>query len=378
MRTQAAVIYGLHTKFEVKEVELDEPGPNEVLVHLAASGICHSDMHNVTGDQIAALPMIFGHEGAGVVETVGANVTHVQPGDHVVMSYLPSCGTCRWCTNGQTNLCDLGAYTVLGPQIDGTYRFRDDDGTELGQFCLVSTFSEWTVVPGQSVVKVDPHYRLERACLVACGVTTGVGTAIYRGGVKPGDDVMVFGVGGIGMNIVQGAKLAGAKRIIACDINDWKLEQAKIFGATHTVNPTTTDPVEFANELTWGVGVDRSFEAVATPETIGQAVKVVRKGGQATVVGLTRHDQPDIPINPSEFVLWQKTLTGSLNGGCNPRNDIPAMLRLWDTGQLNLDDLVTNEYRLEQINDAYDDLLSGKNLRGVIRYEWADHGVDTP
>ncbi|MBI5337237.1 MAG: Zn-dependent alcohol dehydrogenase [Mycolicibacterium rufum] len=376
MRTRAAITYGLNTPFVVKEVELDEPGPNEVLVHLVASGVCHSDMHHVTGDQIARLPMIFGHEGAGVVEQVGANITHVVPGDHVVMSYLPSCGTCRWCTNGQTNLCDLGAHTVEGPQIDGTYRFRDDDGAELGQFCLVSTFSEWTVVPGQSVVKVDKHYRLDRACLVACGVTTGVGTAIYRGGVAPGDDVMVFGVGGIGMNIVQGARIAGAKRIIACDISDWKLEQAKMFGATHTVNPTVTDPVEFATELTWGVGVDKAFEAIATTETIGQAVRAVRKGGVAAVVGLTRHDQPDIPVNPSDFVLWQKTLTGSLNGGCNPRNDIPKMLRLWDSGQLDLDGLVTREYRIEQINEAYDDLLAGKNLRGVIRYEWADNGVD--
>lgn len=376
MRTRAAVIYGLNTRFDVKEVELADPAAGEVLVHLVASGVCHSDMHHITGDQIAQLPMIFGHEGAGVVEKVGSAVTHVKPGDHVVMSYIPACGTCRWCTDGQTNLCDLGAHIVQGPQLDGTHRFHDDDGTPLGQFCLVSTYSEWTVVPGHSVVKVEPHYPLERACLVACGVTTGVGTAIYRGSVRPGDDVMVFGVGGIGMNIVQGAKVAGAKRIIACDVNDWKLEQAKKFGATHTVNPNVMDPVEFANELTWGTGVDRSFEAVATPETIGAAVRAVRKGGVATVVGLTRHDQAEIPINPSDFVLWQKTLTGSLNGGCNPRNDIPAMLRLWDTGQINLDGLVTKEYRLEEINEAYDDLLSGKNIRGVIRYEWADNGVD--
>ncbi|XVQ06868.1 Zn-dependent alcohol dehydrogenase [Spirillospora sp. CA-255316] len=375
MRTRAAVTYGLNKPFAVKEVELDDPKDTEVLVHLVASGVCHSDWHHVTGDQLAGLPMVFGHEGAGVVEQVGAAVTHVKPGDHVVMSYLPSCGTCRWCTGGQTNLCDLGAHTVAGTQLDGTYRFHDDDGTGLGQFCLISTFSEWTVVPGQSVVKVEPHYRLERACLVACGVTTGVGTAVNRGGVRPGEDVMVFGVGGIGMNIVQGARLAGAKRIIACDVADWKLEKAKEFGATHTVNPAAEDPVAFANNLTWGVGVDRAFEAIATPETIAQAVRALRKGGTAAVVGLTRHDQPDVPINPSEFVLWQKTLTGSLNGGCNPRNDIPSMLAMWDAGQLDLDGLVTTEYRLEQINDAYADLLAGKNIRGVIRYEWADRGV---
>ncbi|MEV5409865.1 Zn-dependent alcohol dehydrogenase [Thermopolyspora sp. NPDC052614] len=375
MRTRAAVVYGLNQRFEVKEVELADPADTEVLVHLVASGVCHSDYHHITGDQIARLPMIFGHEGAGVVERVGSKVTHVKPGDHVVMSYLPSCGTCRWCTAGQTNLCDLGAHTVTGPQLDGTYRFRDDDGVELGQFCLVSTFSEWTVVPGQSVVKVQPHHRLERACLVACGVTTGVGTAIYRGGVRPGEDVMVFGVGGIGMNIVQGARIAGARRIIACDVEDWKLDKAKGFGATHTVNPKERDPVEYAMELTWGVGVDRAYEAIASPETIGQAVRALRKGGTAAVVGLTRHDQPDIPVNPSDFVLWQKTLTGSLNGGCNPRNDIPAMLAMWESGLLDLDGLVTREYRLEQINEAYEDLLAGRNIRGVIRYEWADGGV---
>lgn len=375
MRTRAAVTYGLNQKFEVKEVTLDEPKAHEVRVHLVASGVCHSDLHHVTGDQVAALPMIFGHEGAGVVESVGEGVTHVKPGDHVVMSYLPSCGTCRWCTAGMTNLCDLGAHTVNGPLLDGTYRFRDDEGVELGQFCLVSTFSEWTVVPAQSVVKVHPWYRLERACLVACGVTTGVGTAVYRGGVTAGEDVVVYGVGGIGMNIVQGAKVAGARRIIAVDLFDSKLELARQLGATHTVNANKQDPVEVVHEVTWGVGADKAFEAVATPETIAQAVASIRKGGTAAVVGLTRHDQPSIPINPSDFVLWQKTLTGSLNGGCNPRNDIPLMLAMWEAGQLDLDALVTAEYRLEQINEAYADLLSGKNVRGVIRYEWADGGV---
>ena len=222
---------------------------------------------------------------------------------------------------------------------------------------------------------MHPWYRLDRACLVACGVTTGVGTAVYRGGVRPGDDVLVIGVGGIGMNVVQGARLAGARRIIACDIEDWKLEKAKDFGATHTVNPNRQDLVEVAHEITWGVGVDRAFEAVATPQTIGQAVSALRKGGTAAVVGLTRWDQAHIPVNPSDFVLWQKTLTGSLNGGCNPRNDIPAMLAMWEAGQLDLDGLVTREYRLEQINQAYDDLLAGRNIRGVIRYEWADNGV---
>jgi len=370
MRTKAAVVYELNTPFVVKELELDPPKANEVLVHIAASGVCHSDWHHVVGDQVARLPMVFGHEGAGVVEAVGPEVHHVVPGDHVVMSYIPSCGKCRWCTAGKTNLCDLGAYLQQGNQIDGTHRFHDENGTPINQFNLVSTFSEYTVVPADSVIKVFEWIRLDRACLAACGVTAGIGTAIYAAGVTPGSTVMVWGCGGIGMNIVQGARLAGARMIIACDTNDWKLEMAPKFGATHTVNPNKVDAVQYANELTWGVGVDFAFEAVATPKTIADAIRATSKAGTATVIGLTRWDQPDVPFNPSDFVLWHKTLKGSLYGGANPRNDIPLMLSLWDRGLIDIDGLVTREYPLEDINQAYKDLLDGKNLRGVIKFPW--------
>jgi alcohol dehydrogenase (nicotinoprotein) len=370
MKTRAAVVYGLNQPFVVKDLELEAPKAREVLVHLAASGVCHSDWHHVVGDQIAQLPMVFGHEGAGIVEAIGPEVQHVKPGDHVVMSYIPSCGKCYWCTAGKTNLCDLGASLQTGIQLDGTTRFKDENGTVIHQFNLVSTFSEYTVVPADSVVKVYDWYRLDRACLVACGVTAGVGTAIYRGGVKPGSTVMVWGCGGIGMNIIQGARLAGARMIIACDTNDWKLEMAPKFGATHTVNPDKEDAVKFGIDLTWGVGIDYAFEAVATPKTIADAIKVTSKGGVATVIGLTKWDQPDVPFNPSEFVLWHKTLHGSLYGGANPRNDIVTMLRLWETGQIDIEGLVTKEYQLEEINEAYADLLAGKNIRGLIRYPW--------
>lgn len=370
MKTKAAVVYALNTPFIIKELELDEPKTNEVLVHLAASGLCHSDWHHVVGDQVARLPMVFGHEGAGIVEAVGPEVHHVKPGDHVVMSYIPSCGKCRWCTAGKTNLCDLGAYLQQGSQLDGTNRFHDENGVDINQFNLISTFSEYTVVPADSVIKVHDWYRLDRACLVACGVTAGVGTAIYCAGVTPGSTVMVWGCGGIGMNIVQGARLAGARTIIACDTNDWKLEMAPKFGATHTVNPDKEDAVKFAIDVTWGVGVDFAFEAVATPATIADAIRATSKGGTATVIGLTRWDQPDVPFNPSDFVLWHKTLKGSLYGGANPRNDIPLMLSLWEKGLLDIDGLVTREYALEEVNQAYADLVAGKNLRGVIRYPW--------
>jgi S-(hydroxymethyl)glutathione dehydrogenase/alcohol dehydrogenase len=372
MRTKAAVTYGPHQPFVVKEVELDEPKDDEVLVHLAASGICHSDWHFVAGEQeVKHWPMVLGHEGAGIVAKVGASVRHVKPGDHVVMSYLPSCGKCYWCIAGHSNLCDEGAETLSGPQLEGTFRMHDDDGTDIGQALFVSTFSEWTVVPMHSVVKVFDHYPLHRACLTACGVVAGIGTAIYLGDIRPGAVCAVWGVGGIGMNIVQGCRLKGARAIVAVDLVDWKLEKAREFGATHTVNPSKQDAVAFINDLSWGRGADNTFEAIATPATIADALRATGKTGTCVVIGLSHFTDPAIPFPPTDLVLYQRTLRGSLYGGANPHNDIPKMLRMWEDGKIDIDGLVTKEYRIEEINEAYADLLAGKLLRGVIRYDWA-------
>ena len=368
MKTRAAVLHAPGEPIRVEEVELDEPKEHEVLVRMVAAGICHSDYHIVVGDLPAYLPIALGHEGAGIVEKVGPNVTNCKPGDHVVLTFIPSCGTCRYCTSGHANLCNKGAAILAGPQLDGTFRMHGPNGEDVGQMCVISTFSEYTVVPDMSVVPVADYYPLNRAVLVGCGVPTGVGAVTHRAKVVPGSTVMIIGVGGIGMNVVQGAALAGARMIIAVDVNDFKLEKAKELGATHTVNSTREDPVSVARDLTWGEGVDYAFEAIATPATIGQAYAATGKNGTVVVIGLTPATAESIPIPPLDLVLYQKTLMGTLYGDSQPRYDIPNMLALYHAGKLKLDELVTRTYTLDQVNEAYADMIAGKNSRGVIEF----------
>ncbi|MDW7983027.1 MAG: alcohol dehydrogenase catalytic domain-containing protein, partial [Thermomicrobium sp.] len=244
MKTRAAVLHGPTKTFSVEELELDEPKAGEVLVKMVATGICHSDWHFATGDHPARYPIVPGHEGAGIVEKVGPGVTEVQPGDHVLLTFIPPCGKCRWCLTGLPVLCDRGAGATIGAQLDGTFRLRTADGQEVGQFAMIGCFSEYTVAPIDAVVKIDPDVPLDRACLVSCCVPTGVGAAAKRGEVRAGEVVAVFGLGGVGMNAVQGAALAGASKVIAVDLVPWKLEAAQEFGATHTINAQYEDPVQ--------------------------------------------------------------------------------------------------------------------------------------
>src|SRR6266567_1666558 len=368
MKTRTAVLYSPGEPIRVEEIELVPPKEHEVQVRLVAAGICHSDYHIVAGDLPAYLPMALGHEGAGIVEEVGANVTNCKPGDHVVLSFIPSCGTCRYCTSGHANLCNMGAAILAGPQLDGTFRMRNEQGG-IGQICVISTFSERTVVPDMSVVVIEDHYPLNRAVLVGCGVPTGVGAVIHRAKVVPGSTVMVIGCGGIGINAIQGAAIAGARMIIAVDTVDFKLEKSKELGATHTINPKKQDLVQTVQELTWGRGVDYAFEAIATPATIGQAYACTGKGGTVVVIGLTPATAESIPIPPLDLVLFQKTIMGTLYGDSQPRNDIPYMLAMYDAGKLKLDELVTKTYTLDQVNEAYADMVAGKNIRGVIEFD---------
>ncbi|MEO6889413.1 MAG: Zn-dependent alcohol dehydrogenase [Ktedonobacteraceae bacterium] len=367
MKTRTAVLYTPGEPIRIEEIELDAPKDREVLVRMVAAGICHSDYHIINGDLPSYLPMALGHEGAGVVEAIGPNVTSCQPGDHVIMSFVPSCGVCPSCTSGHTNLCDKGANTLNGPLLDGTFRMHSS-GSDIGQFCLIGSFSEYTVVSEMSLVKIMPHYPLNKAVLVSCGVPTGIGSVIHRAKVVPGSTVMVIGCGGIGSNIVQGAALAGARMIIAVDTNDFKLEKAKEFGATHTINSSREDPVTVSAELTWGVGVDYAFEAIATPETIAQAFNATAKNGTIVVAGLSPFTAQAIPISPLMLVLYQKTLMGTMFGDSQPRIDIPNMLALYQAGKIKLDELITRTYTLDQVNEAYDDLIAGRNIRGVIEF----------
>jgi NDMA-dependent alcohol dehydrogenase len=367
MKTRTAVIYAPGEPIRIEEIELDPPRDHEVLVRMVAAGICHSDYHIISGELPSYLPLALGHEGAGIVEAIGPNVTNCKVGDHVVLSFIPSCGKCRYCTSGHSNLCNMGASILMGPQLDGTFRLHGEKG-DIGQMCVISTFSERTVVSDMSVVAVDDYYPLNRAVLVGCGVPTGIGAVIHRAKVTPGSTVMVIGCGGIGMNAVQGAALAGARMIIAVDVNDFKLEKAKEFGATHTINSKKEDPVAIAKDLTWGEGVDYAFEAIATPATIGQAYAATGKNGTVVVIGLTPATAESIPIPPLDLVLFQKTLMGTLYGDSQPRYDIPNLLKMYHAGKVKLDELVTRTYTLDQVNEAYADMIAGKNIRGVIEF----------
>jgi len=368
MKTRAAVLYRPGESMRIEEIELDPPKDHEVQVKMVAAGICHSDYHIVAGDLPAYLPMALGHEGAGIIEEVGPGVTNCKPGDHVVLSFIPSCGHCYYCTRGHTNLCNLGAATLMGPQLDGTFRMHNAQGEGVGQFCLISSFSERSVVSDMSVVKVADYYPLNKAVLVGCGVPTGVGAVIHRARVEPGSTVMVIGCGGIGMNVVQGAALAGARMIIAVDVVDFKLEKAKEFGATHTINAKHQDVVQIVRDLTWGVGADYAFEAIGTPDTIGQATACIGKNGTVVVIGMSSFTARSIPVSPLDLVSFQKTLMGTLYGDSQPRNDIPNLLAMYHAGKIKLDELITRTYTLDQVNEAYADMLAGKNIRGVIEF----------
>ncbi len=370
MKSRAAVLYGVGEPFKIEEIEVDEPKLGEVMVHLASSGLCHSDWHAVTGDLPTFYPIVCGHEGAGTVERVGEGVTSVKPGDPVILTFIPSCGTCRFCSMGLTMLCDMGASILQGPQPDGTFRLHDPENRDLGQFCLLGTFSEYTVVPEASVVKIDNDLPLRTLSLVGCGVPTGFGSAVNRADVQPGETVAVFGIGGIGINAVQGANVGGAAKIIAIDPVDYKLEMAEEFGATHTINPNKEDPVQRIKDLTNGVGADKAIVTidVVQPEHVGNASKAIRKAGRVVVVGLSPATNDHIDVNPLDLVLSQKEVMGCLYGTSNPRTDLLRYIDLYRAGKLKIDELVTRTYTLDQINEGYQDMLAGKNIRGLVVY----------
>lgn len=369
MKTRAAVLYALKEPLCIEELEIDEPRAGEVRVKMAAVGLCHSDYHVMAGDRpVAMLPMALGHEGAGVVERVGPGVTRVKPGDHVVLTFIPSCGKCAWCISGRSYACAEGAGLSKGPQRDGTYRLHNARGQDVGAFCMLGAFSEYVIAHQDSVCVVDQDLPLDVVCLVGCGVAGGFGAAVNRAKVTPGSSVLVVGVGGVGMNVIQGARVASATTIIAADRGDRKLAWAKEFGATHTVNTTKEELVPRVMEITNGAGVDYAFEAISSPATIAQAYAATGKLGTIVVIGLSPATADQIPISPLSLVLGQKTLMGTLYGASNPQLDIPRLLKLFRHGQLKLNELVTQTYTLDQINQGYADMLAGKNIRGVVKF----------
>jgi S-(hydroxymethyl)glutathione dehydrogenase/alcohol dehydrogenase len=370
MQTKAAILWETNQPWSVEDVELDAPGPGEVRVKLAASGMCHSDEHLVTGDLPFALPIIGGHEGAGVVEEVGENVSWLAPGDHVVFGFIPSCGRCPSCSTGHQNLCDLGALLGGGLQIADQTARHHAQGKDLRLMCLLGTFSQHTVVNEASCIKIDDDVPLDRACLLGCGVVTGWGSAVYAADVQPGDTVVVVGVGGIGANAIQGARLAGAKRIFAVDPLENKREKAMEFGATHTA-ASLEEALPLVQEATWGTMANKVIMTmgVGSGDLMIQALAVASKRGRVVVTNLHPAIEMSASMSMLDLTLMEKQVVGSLFGSGNPRADIPKLLGLYREGQLDLDGLVTKTYPLEGVNEGYEDMRAGKNIRGVLVYE---------
>ena len=368
MKSRAAVLTG-SGKWEIVDLDVDDPKEGEVLLRFVAAGLCHSDEHSRLGEFQPRLPMIGGHEGAGVVEKVGPGVHDLRPGDHVVCSFIPSCGVCRYCSTGHQNLCDLGRYLLEGCALDETFRFHAD-GKDFGTMCLVGSFSQYGVLSEHSCVKVPEHIPLETAVLVGCGVPTGWGAAVHTGEVGPGDIVIIYGIGGIGINAVQGACTAGARSVIAVDPMANKREAALNLGATDAF-ATAEEAHDFTMALTNGAGADTSIITVGNLESdvVTAAFDVLAKGGILVVVSLSAADDVNIHVPGFFLVNWERQIRGAMFGSSNPKYDILKMLALYESGVLRLDELITSTYRLDEISQGYEDMYSGKNIRGVILHE---------
>jgi NDMA-dependent alcohol dehydrogenase len=369
METDAAVLWEIGGEWKVERIDLDPPMAGEVLVRLVASGMCHSDEHLVTGDTPMPLPMIGGHEGAGVVEQVGPGVTALAPGDHVVSSFLPACGRCPPCSTGHQNLCDLGSYIADGLQVSDHTSRHHVRGEDLRAMCMLGTFAHHTVGNEASFIRIDDDIPLDRACLLACGVTTGWGSAVYRAEIKPGEDVAVVGVGGLGSAAVQGARLAGARRIFAIDPVEFKREQALRFGATH-VAASLGDAIPLVQEETHGRMCHKVIATmgVGRGEDAAWLMALTAKRGRAVITNVHNAMESDVKLSMVDLTFMEKELVGCLYGSANPRADIPRLIQLYREGQLDLDGMVTRTYPLEGVNEGYADMRSGRNIRGVLSY----------
>ncbi|MBO0682100.1 MAG: NDMA-dependent alcohol dehydrogenase [Candidatus Dormibacteraeota bacterium] len=367
MLTQAAVLWEAHSDWKVEEVELDPPKETEVLVRLAASGLCHSEEHHLSGDVPFAAPLIGGHEGAGVVEAVGPGVTSVEVGDHVVFSSIPSCGRCPSCARGRHNLCDWGQFLSQGLQLlDHTSRHHVG-GVDANLSCLIGTHARHTVASEASVLKIEKDIPLELACIVGCGVPTGWGSAVYTGEVGPGDDVAVVGVGGLGMSAVQGARFAGARRIFAVDPLEWKREMALELGATHAA-PGITEAFELVREVTWGRMCNQVIltMGVGRGDLMADVMRLVAKRGRVVVTNIHPAGETEVRLSLLDLASYEKQIVGCIFGSVNSRFDIPRLLDYYREGRLDLKSMVTKTYPLEEVNRGYQDMRDGRTLRGVL------------
>lgn len=372
METRGALLWepGTNSGWSVEDIQIDSPKEREVLVKLAASGVCHSDQH--LDDGVIPLPwapVLGGHEGAGVVTEIGPGVTEVAIGDHVVLSFLPSCGKCQMCVSGRSNMCVLGAGVLAGKAPDGTYRVHAR-GKGVGCMSYLGTFSPYVCAPVDAAIKIDDDVPLDKAALIGCGVPTGWGSSVYAADIQIGDTVVVVGIGGVGINAVQGARHKGARHIIAVDPVPFKQDVAHKFGATHAVRGYP-QAARLVAELTGGQGADRVIVTVGvvTGDVLNPAQEMTRRGGVIVLTAAAPVLQREVRFDLFTFAMSGKRLQGSLYGTTNARNDIPLLIRLYRSGELMLDELITRTYPLEDINQAFADMKAGKNLRGVIVYD---------
>jgi NDMA-dependent alcohol dehydrogenase len=366
MKIKAAVLYELGGRLEVEDIELAAPKDGEVLVKVAAAGVCHSDISVIDGVIPFPLPVVLGHEGSGVVESVGPGVDHVQSGDHVIFSFIPACGECFYCLRGMTNLCEP-ALRLGGNLFDGTTRLTNGKGASLNHFSSTSCFAEYTVVPQQGVINIDPDVPLDVVALIGCCVTTGAGAVFNTAKVPPGSSVAVFGCGGVGLSIVQGAAISGAHPVIALDLWQERLDLAMELGATHTINASTEDGTRVIRELTGGKGVDFAFEAIGNPDTFSQAYRSIHWGGTCVCVGVPAADAK--LTFDSRLIMQERTIKGSLYGSSNPKVDFVNLVALYSAGKLKLDQMITGRFPLERINGAFEDLRKGIGVRSVIVFD---------
>ena len=362
-RTAKAALCRAHnTPVVIEPVTVDGPKRGEVMVKLGACGVCHSDLSAITGTIALPLPLVLGHEGAGVVEEAGEGVSGLMKGDHVIFSFIYMCGRCRFCVSGRPVLC-LEQGKALTTPLEGTPRVRDARGQPLNIFSGCGSMAEYATVSAENLIKIDPKIPLDCAALVGCGVTTGVGAVFNTAKVEPGSSVAVFGCGGVGLSVIQGARIAGAEKIIAIDTLHTKLEMAKRFGATDSIL-FTEDPTKALKKMTGG-GPDYAFECVGSGELAAAAYRAIRRGGLAVVVGVAKPSD-STSVRTMTLPFEEKTLTGSYFGSCVPRVDFPRMLSLYMAGKLMLEELITRRYSIDEAPQAFADLQAGKNARGVI------------
>jgi S-(hydroxymethyl)glutathione dehydrogenase/alcohol dehydrogenase len=356
---KAALLPALNEALEIHDdISLGDLGPADVHVKLVSSGVCHSDLSAQNGTIPTGFPVVLGHEGAGIVQQVGAGVTDIAPGDHVILSFVPACRNCAPCLRGQPYLCAESMAVA-------TSRNFVLGGDPISGFTGLGTFSEELIVTHNCLIKVENDIPLDIVSLIGCGVTTGVGAAINTAGVTPGSSVVVMGCGGVGISAIQGARIAGAAEILAVDVLENKLEHAKTFGATHVCTPDAFDQMKA--EITGGEGFDYALECIGNPTTIRATYDAARRGGTAVVVGVGRLDQ-NIQFNAFELFFGDKILRGSMYGSSNVRVFMPKLLRLWKAGKLDLEGMITRRIKLDEVNSAFDAMKEGTVIRTVIDY----------